>query len=218
MAALALVLLLSACEIRLHADLVIEEDETGTIAVVMAFDDALASLAGSDFDTELDAGLEEMTDQLPADWQTEVYAQDGFNGLRITVPFESLTELEDALTALAYGEPGSDSPFDGLMVFLDDAFPTRVDDNFLFSLTMPGMDQALGEELGPMPMELSMLDSVFDIRLSLTLPGEIVSHNADFEVGEMPGPGRPGVSGRGVAGTKPPEADYLRRVRTGTGP
>ncbi|MCY3579832.1 MAG: hypothetical protein OXH33_04635 [bacterium] len=180
-ALLASVLLLSACEVRLHANLEIEEDESGTIAVVMAFDDALASMAGP----ELGDGLGEMSAQLPSEWQAEPFAEDGFNGIRITVPFESLTELQDALTALTQGESGSDLPVGELMGFLGDIIPTREGDTFRFSLTMPaGMDQALGEELGPMPIEASMLDSVFDIRMSLTLPGEIVSHNADIKVGD----------------------------------
>ena len=44
----------------------------------------------------------------------------------------------------------------------------------------------IGEEIqqSPIPLDLAVLDEVFDIRLSLVLPGDLLSSNADVVTGE----------------------------------
>ena len=175
-------LLLTACEFRVFADLAIEADESGTFTVELSMDDALASLAGDELGDELPIG----EDLLPEDWTTAVVSEDGFTGIRATVPFESLTALQAVLSALAATE--GESTDLGLLDFLAGALPARVGDTFRFGLTIPAilegfLDDGLAES--PVPLSPSMLDQFLDIRISVTLPGDIVSHNADLHTGNL---------------------------------
>ena len=175
-------LLLTACELRIFADLVIEEDESGSVAVELSMDDALASLVGAEFDGELPIG-EEM---IPDGWDVAAVSDDGYEGIRATVPFESLTGLHELLSGLAATGDGLNGL--GLLDFLAAGLPTREGDSFRFSLTIPeGVEGLLGEGLAesPLPVDLSMIDQVLDIRVSVMLPGEIVSHNADLHAGSL---------------------------------
>ena len=175
-------LLLTACEFRIFADLVIEADESGRFAVELSMDDALASLAGAEFGDELPIGEE----LIPGGWTTAAVSEDGYEGIRATAPFESLAGLQEVLSGLLATE---DQPTDlGLLDFLAAGVPTREGDTFLFSLTIPaGVEGLLGEGLAesPIPVDLAMLDQVLDIRVRLMLPGEIVSHNADLHTGSL---------------------------------
>jgi hypothetical protein len=176
------VLLLTACEFRIFADLVIEEDESGSVAVELSMDDALASLVGAEFGGELPIGEE----IIPDDWSVAAVSDDGYEGIRATVPFESLTGLHELLSDLAATGGGLDDL--GLLDFLAAGLPTREGDSFRFSLTIPaGVEGLLGEGLAesPLPVDLSMIDQVLDIRVSVMLPGEIVSHNADLHTGSL---------------------------------
>ena len=176
------VLLLTACELRVFADLVIEADESGTFTVELAMDDALTSLVGAEFDNALAVG----EDMFPDGWSTEFVAQEGYEGIRATVPFGSLSGLRAVLSGLVAAD-GVSSDL-GLLDFLAAGLPTREGDTFGFSLTIPaGVDGLLGEGLAesPVPLDLAMLDQVLDIRISVTLPGEIVSHNADLHSGNL---------------------------------
>ena len=174
-------LLLTACEFRVFADMVIEADESGTFTVELSMDAALASLAGDEFGDELPIG----EDVLPDGWSTEVVSDDGFEGIRATVPFESLTGLRGVLSALV--ATGSESTDLGLLDFLAGALPTREDDTFRFDLTIPADLAGLGDDLAesPVPVDLAMIDQVLDIRISVMLPGDIVSHNADLHTGNL---------------------------------
>ena len=176
------VLLLTACEFRIFADLVVEADESGTFTVELSMDAALASLAGDEFGAELPIG----EDTLPDGWSTEVVAEEGFEGIRATVPFESLTGLQQLLQALVATEEQSADL--GLLDFLAGALPTREGDTFRFVLTIPAiLDGLLGDGLAesPVPLDLAMLDQVLDIRISVMLPGDIVDHNADLHNGNL---------------------------------
>ncbi|MDE0139151.1 MAG: hypothetical protein OXM57_11545 [bacterium] len=175
-------LLLTACEFRLFADLVIEEDESGSVAVELSMDDALASLLGAEFGGELPIG-EEM---VPDGWSVAAVSDAGYEGIRATVPFESLTGLHGHLSDLA--ATGGELNGLGLLDFLAAGLPTREGDSFRFSLTIPaGVEGLLGEGLAdsPLPVDLSMIDQVLDIRVSVMLPGEIVSHNGDLHTGSL---------------------------------
>jgi len=175
-------LLLTACEFRIFADLVIEADESGTFAVELSMDDALASLVGAEFGGELPIGEE----IIPDGWSVAAVSDDGYDGIRATVPFESLTGLHELLSDLAATGGGLDDL--GLLDFLAAGLLTREGDSFRFSLTIPaGVEGLLGEGLAesPLPVDLSMIDQVLDIRVSVMLPGEIVSHNADLQTGSL---------------------------------
>ena len=178
--ALIVALLLSACEFRIRADLMIEADESGTLSVEMSMDEELAALAGGDFGGELAIG-EEM---VPSGWTAEVLSDGGYEGIRASTNFGSLAELQQRLGEFAEGTGTADTP---LLAFLADISPTRDEDTFRFSLLIPEeVEGMIGEGLqqSPIPIDLAVLDEVFDIRLSLVLPGDILSNNADLVSGQ----------------------------------
>ena len=174
--------LLTACELRIFADLVIEADESGTFTVELSMDDALASLAGA----ELGDGLALGEELVPDGWSTTAVSEDGYEGIRSTASFESLAGLQEVLSGLM--STGGQSNGLGLLDFLASGLPTREGDTYRFSLAIPaGVEELLGEGLAesPVPVDVAMLDQVFDIRISVMLPGEIVSHNADLHTGNL---------------------------------
>ena len=177
--ALVSVLLLAACEFRIRADLVIAEDESGTLSVELSMDEELAALAGS-FGGELSVGEE----IVPAGWTAGSVTDEGYEGVRASTGFGSLDELGRRLGELAEGTGTADTP---LLAFLSDMSPTREEDTFRFRLLIPEEVAAMiGEELqqSPIPIDLAVLDEVFDIRLSLVLPGDVLSSNADVVTGQ----------------------------------
>ncbi len=175
-------LLLTACELRIFADLVVEADESGTFTVELSMDDALASLAGA----ELGDGLALGEELVPDGWSTTAVSEDGYEGIRSTASFESLAGLREVLSDLM--STGGQSTDLGLLDFLAAGLPTREGDIYRFSLAIPaGVEGMLGEGLAesPVPLDIAMLDQVFDIRISVMLPGEITSHNADLHTGNL---------------------------------
>ena len=176
---LVAVVLLAACEFRIRADLVIEEDESGTLSVELSMDEELATLAGS-FGGELAIGEE----IVPSGWTAELVSDEGYEGIRASTDFGSLDGLEQRLGELAEGTGTADTP---LLAFLADISPVRDEDTFRFRLMIPEEIAAMiGEELqqSPIPIDLAVLDEVFDIRLSLVLPGDILASNADVVTGQ----------------------------------
>ena len=171
-----LALLLAACEFRIHADLIIAEDESGVLTVELAIDEELAILAGGEFggDLAIEDGM------VPPGWTAEMVSEEGYEGIRVSASFNSLDELGMILDELA----GADTSLPG---FLPDISPIREEDNFVFRLEIPeNTESFLGEGLdeSPIPLDLAMLDEVFDIRLALVLPGDVVTSNADVDTGE----------------------------------
>ena len=178
--ALVAILLLAACEFRIRADLVIEEDESGTLSVELSMDEELAALAGGNFGGELAVGEE----LVPPGWTADLVTDEGYEGIRASTDFGSLDELEQRLGELAEGTGAADTP---LLAFLADMSPTREEDTFRFHLLIPEEVEAMiGEGLqeSPIPIDLALLDEVFDIRLSLVLPGEILNNNANVVTGQ----------------------------------
>ena len=174
-------LALAACEFRIHADLVIEEDETGTMSLELSMDEELAALAGGDFGVEMAVGDE----MVPDGWTAEVVSDVGYEGIRVSADFESLDQLGQRLDELT---AETDTTLTPLLGFLSDISPTREEDTFLFDLVIPEeIDGLIAEGLdeSPIPLDLGMLDQVFDIRFTLRLPGEIVTTNADTVTEEI---------------------------------
>ena len=174
-------LLLTACEFRIHATLVIEEDESGTLSLELSADEELVRLAGGPFGGELDIG----EDMVPGGWTAEVVAGDGYEGIRGSTDFESFDQLEQRLAGLAdAGDAEATSLETG---FISAVSLAREDDTFVFRLVIPEDTESLigeGLEQSPIPLDLGILDQVFDIRFALVLPGEIVTSNADVNTGE----------------------------------
>ena len=174
-------LMLTACEFRIHANLVIDEDESGTLALKLSMDEELASLVGGDFGSQLAIG----EDMVPDGWNAEVISGEGQEGILASTDFDSFDQLDERLVGLADEADTTGTPLP--TGFMSGISPTRDDDTFLFRLVIPEDTEGLiGEGLdeSPIPLDLGMLDEVFDIRFTLTLPGEIVTSNADVVTGQ----------------------------------
>ena len=121
---------------------------------------------------------------VPSGWTAELVSDEGYEGIRASTDFGSLDGLEQRLGELAEGTGTADTP---LLAFLADISPTREEDIFRFHLLIPAeVEEMIGEGLqeSPIPIDLAVLDEVFDIRLSLVLPGDLLSSNADVVAGQ----------------------------------
>ena len=193
-------LVLTACEFRIHTDLVIEEDGSGVLSLEMSVDDQLAGLAESGMGMDMmdmgeamgeGEGPVELIDDgwVPDGWTIEVVS-DGYQGIRASTEFDDLDGLEQRLRDLA-AENGADIPMTtGVGGMLSGMSLEPEGDVLVFGLKIPEQSDALFEGMegmeGDIPVDLSVLDDVFDIRFTLTLPGEIVAErtNADLITGQ----------------------------------
>ena len=197
----ALALVLASCEIRIHTDLTVEEDGSGVLSSETSIDDQLMRMA--EMSGEEIAPDEMLTEELLPDggeWSIEPVTGD-YTGLRVSLAFDSLDDLRAQLDDMTAATGGAfDEMFGGEGMaggsdladmaagagILSDFSLTRDGDAFVFRAAVPDtgalMDEAMGDD--SMFMDMSMLDDVFDIRFALTLPGEIVSSNADLVTGQ----------------------------------
>jgi hypothetical protein len=177
---LLLALVLSACTVRFDIGVEINEDESGTFAMFIGFDEDLRELAeqGGGEDLNMIEGVEDV----PEGWTSEEVSEDGFEGVRISTEFESIADLESSLAELG---DGADAGMSG--DFLSDFGLVHEGDEFRFQVDVTDLDEqltgAMGDDggddlLGGMDMS-SLFEDLFEIRFRLTLPGDIKSHNAD---------------------------------------
>jgi len=175
---LALLVLLTGCTIRMDSKLVLNEDESGTFAIEMSADEELRQLAESEGGEPIDftEGLEDV----PAGWTVEEFTDGEFQGIRVERAFASIQELEDELSGLV---ASGNTSATGLMT---DIGLTHEGDEFRFNADLAGIAEGLGEVAGGDLGEgmegfdaATLFDSLFEIRLIVTLPGSIGENNAD---------------------------------------
>lgn len=172
-------LALSACTIRLDVGLVVNEDESGSFALFMGFDEEFQQLieqGGGE-----DINLTEDLSDVPEGWTVEEVTEDGFDGVRISTDYSSFEDLEAKL-----GEMGEGADVGVGTDFLSDFGLTHEGDEFRFEADTSGVNEGLGDALGETGgedmlsgMDPSMiLGDLFEIRFNLTLPGTIGANNA----------------------------------------
>ena len=173
-------LALSACTIRFDVDMVINEDESGTFALFIGFDEEFQQLIEQGGGEGLD--ITEGIQDVPEDWDVEEVVEDGFEGVRISTGFDSLEELEARLGDL--GETGDTGVGTD---FLSDFGLTHEGDEFRFQVDVSGLDEGLSDAVGETGGDdllsgidpTSLFEDLFEIRFKLTLPGTIGANNAD---------------------------------------
>ena len=174
-------LALSACTIRFDIGMVINEDESGTFALFVGFDEEFQQLmeqGGGEGGLDLTEGIEDV----PEGWEVEEVVEDGFDGMKVSTTFNSLEELDTRLAEL--GETtdtgvGTD--------FLGDFALTHEGDEFRFQVDVSGLDEelagAMGDQAGDDLLSgidpTTLFEDLFEIRFRLTLPGTIGANNAD---------------------------------------
>lgn len=176
-----LVLALSACTIRIDVGVDINEDESGSFALFMGFDEEFQQLAEQSGGEDLDftQGLEDV----PEGWTAEEVTEDGFQGVRISTSFSSIDDLESKM-----GELGAETGAGVGTDFLSDFGLTHDGDEFRFKVDVSGLDQQLTDAMGEGGGDdllsgidpTTLFEDLFEIRFKLTLPGEIKSNNADI--------------------------------------
>ena len=170
--------LLGACEARFDSALVIADDESGEITVELALDDELRQL----LEDQGGAQLLDFADQLqdvPEDWTAEEFVDGVFEGVRISTEFSDFVDLEAKLAAfdaqLAESELALPASFRTLGL-------SRDGERFRFEADLgqatEGLDELAGDGLGGFDVG-QIIDTIFTIRFLVTMPGEIIEHNAD---------------------------------------
>ena len=205
----ACALILTSCEFRVHTDLVIEEDESGVLSLELSVDDQLAELAESGMGMDMGEavgeggeGIGELIGEewVPEGWTIESVSGD-YQGIRASIEFENFDQLRQRMAGLS-GMEGVDVPMSTGMLsgialerdgsafgMLSDISLERDGSAFMFRLAIPEQPEDMFDgmtEDSPMPIDPAMLEDIFDIRFTLTLPGEIVADrtNADLITGQ----------------------------------
>ncbi|MCJ7726384.1 MAG: hypothetical protein MUP76_08380 [Acidimicrobiia bacterium] len=160
----ALALLTTACKIQVNAEFTINADKTGAVVLEFGYDDEIKELAESSGESPDsmfgDMGLEdapnaEVTTERRGDMTFQI----------VTVPIDDVTAAEGL-----GGEMGAGLTDDFTITFTDDL------------VTVTGsttLDDALGgdsEDMAGIPPE--MLSEFFEVNIRITMPGEILDHNA----------------------------------------
>lgn len=205
--AAASLLLLTACQLRLGADVTVGQDGSGSIAVRVALDQELVGLLDEAGVDPLE-GLEE-AQQLAPDWQVEVREGEGVE-VTLTAPFDDPAGFE----RLAGDLHAALDPADGAL-YRDLRLRVDGDGSAAFSgrlgLLLPA---APGAEGAGVQFDRDDLQRLLDERgdefvryeLRLTLPAEPSQHDADEVSGRSLVWRAPVGSLRDVSATSPAPA------------
>ncbi len=148
-----LVLLVSGC-MKVDVDLTLNPDDTVDGVMIMAFDDDVATLLGTDPEALWEEAGSDLESGLPPGSTQEPWAQDGYTGTRVTftaVPLDQMSQANDA---------------DTLRI-------VREGDEFVVTGAMDLSDMG-AEGSGEMM-------AGFDVRIAVTFPGAVSEHNGTLQ-------------------------------------
>lgn len=180
----AVALLATACEMRFYMGLTVEEDGSGTMSFDLAANEELRGMAGDEFDIDMGEFIGEVLsvepENVPCD--VEPLLDGDFQGARMTCSFASWEQLMEMAIPVA-----EQDTFELPMPQSMSGFQLERDgDTFRFLLDATDINRSYDAPLSEMPMDMDMnldWDSIYDIRFIVTLPGEVVSHNASVVEG-----------------------------------
>ena len=164
-----LVLLLSACKVKVEQGFELNADGSGEAVMIVAFDqeaqDMLAdSVPGED-------PVAAMSGSAPPGWTSAEWSEGGFKGFRATAPFSDLISLQSLVVATMSGEDGMFESFS----IIESAGGYRLDG----VLSGESLEQSMeGDALFAGAAE-DMMESFFEAAIVIKLPGDVTSHNAD---------------------------------------
>ena len=172
---LLLALATTACKIRVDTAVVVNADESGTLSMEMSLDEEFRNLS-----TEGEALFDPTADfdDLPSGWSAEPFVDGEFEGVRIATDFDNLDDFKSKLADLqessADGEGAPGELFNNLTL-------TNEGGTFSFRAEPEGLAEAAGgDDVGLEGLDpTAFFDSLFEIRMSVTLPGTLGDHNAD---------------------------------------
>jgi len=164
MGLLVLVMVMSACKVSIEQLTLVNRDGSGVAIVSIAFDDELLTLlegTGQD--------VSSFGDSFDERFEVSDFVDGEFSGVRAEAAFENLDELESLLAATpALGEATESISL------------TRDGTQFAFDASLGNVAEQIGDVAGAGDfISASNFDDIFDIAISLDLPGESLQHNAD---------------------------------------
>lgn len=159
---LVLAVLGSACEVKIVQATIVEADGSGQIVLDVLLDEELRDLTGF----EDAASALELAGGIPDGYAVEDLVEEDFAGARAVRLFENLDEL-NVLLADATGA--------GLA---DEVSLTREGNEYRYAALIGDLGAAV-DGAGLSSLTADTFDDLFNITLSLQLPGDVVDHNAD---------------------------------------
>ena len=158
---LLLVFLLGGC-MKMHINIVWQEDNTGNVATVIGVDEAVLASLGLSTDEVLEGIRESLLDE--GGFVVEDYRDEMYVGVAASMDIDDLTAFPTAAT-------------EELSFTCTEADGKKV---YTFAGEYDGSDLAdLSDGLESETYSISDLD----MQLSIVMPGEIIDHNADQRVG-----------------------------------
>ena len=176
-----LALSVSACKIRYDTVVEIEDDRSGVLSFEFSADqelrDALAGFGGGGFDP-LDAA-DTLLAQAPEGWSAEPFTEGAFEGVRTEAAFSNLAELNGLI-----GQLNEQAGLAGASTALFDFTASEADDQLIVEGQVADFLDEVTSQLGSLgaPIDPSLISSGFELRLLLSMPGEIVEHNGDLNL------------------------------------
>jgi hypothetical protein len=167
----ALVLVLSACEIRSHLTIDAADLSNGTVTAEIGFDEefreAMEQFGGEGMD--LVAELEESAPD--EGWTVEPFVDGDVEGAVLSHDFSSLTELQQLLESSMLASEDAAS--------YDDISFTESDDTIRFEASLAAPDM---EDQGMEGMDFDEISNFFqfDMKIAVTFPGDVIEHNGEL--------------------------------------
>jgi len=159
---LAMIFLLSGC-MKMHINIIWNEDNTGLVEMTMGIDSSMLSMMGAsedDIRSELSGSMSE------EGFTISDYSDDKYVGIIATMQIDDVTK--------GVGDSAGDLSF------------RFSEDGGVKTYTVSGRidnSDMMGDASGMEEMGMSMDDIDMDIKFTITMPGKIVSHNATEQKG-----------------------------------
>ncbi len=175
----AALLFLTSCY-RIDTNLTVENDGSGQLGYVLAFNyEAFATLdesGASDRDEFCAEATADQTD-IPENATAEEYDEDGYCGIRVTVDIPASDDFGEALREAA--DDGSDASND----LQDFEITKTADDQWSFYLSLEGSEldglETAPDDGSEEAEQFRIIQETLEIRYNIELPGEAGDHNAD---------------------------------------
>ena len=183
LALLASAVVCTGC-IRVEIGIRVNDDGSGTLSILSALDAEALRAFGEDGGAEIESPFSDLdAAALPPGATVEAYDEDGFIGVRASVPFAAGDDVPDAIEAVLT-DAGDDLSGElagtaGLFERFDlyrDGGGWRFD-AVVSPLNQEALSGGAGDALGVAVAEQLLEDASFTIRIEL--PGDVEEHNAD---------------------------------------
>ena len=165
-----LVLLLSACKVKVEQGFELNADGSGQAVMIVAFDQEAQDMLAESVPAGIDP-FEAMATDAPPGWNSEEWSGGGFKGFRASAGFTDLAALQSLVESDFSGEDGM---FESFSI-------TETGQGFRIDGVLSGesLEQSMeGDDFFTGAAE-EMAATFFEAAIVIQLPGEVISHNAD---------------------------------------